>query len=240
MLLMPAVAIALLIAGGTHLMMAEASEIQGCPSLFASLGTASGTIASSGLPEIGKWMLDRSGSPAHWLGEIYDGKKLREPINVVLVDTRAASVEDAKGRVVEASAKAGYTTRMGHSTGYRALIADEPHDQLPTGWDDAFSNHLFEVTNNHGRIFGPFQQGRSYIFIGAFSREQVSLLHWPEHRYASFTKARDEYAASLNRQTDFKVTGFLDMQNSIVDDPSVTTGDHDGKAIILCASASER
>jgi hypothetical protein len=96
------------------------------------------------------------------------------------------------------------------------------------------------VTNNHGRIFGPFQQGRSYIFIGAFSREQVSLLHWPEHRYASFAKARDEYAASLNRQTDFKVTGFLDMQNSIVDDPSVTTGDHDGKAIVLCASASER
>jgi hypothetical protein len=111
--LMPTVAIVLLIAGGTHLMMAEASEIQGCPSLFASLGTASGTIASSGLPELGKWMLDRSGSPAHWLGEIYDGKKLREPINVVLVDTRAASVEDAKGRVVEASAKAGYTSRMG-------------------------------------------------------------------------------------------------------------------------------
>ena len=80
MLSMPAVAIVLLIAGGTHLMMAEASEIQGCPSLFASLGTASGTIASSGLPELGKWMLDRSGSPAHWLGEIYDGKKLREPI----------------------------------------------------------------------------------------------------------------------------------------------------------------
>ena len=127
---------------------------------------------------------------------------------------------------------------MGHSTGYRALIADEPHDQLPTGWDDAFSNHLFEVTNNHGRIFGPFQQGRSYVFIGAFSREQVSLLHWPEHRYASFTKARDEYAASLNRQTDFKVTGLLDMHNSIVDDPNVTTGDHDGKAL-FCALRRE-
>ena len=28
-------------------------------------------------------MLDHSGSPAHWLGEIYQGKKLREPINVV-------------------------------------------------------------------------------------------------------------------------------------------------------------
>src|SRR5829696_6110408 len=101
---------------------------------------------------------------------------------------------------------------MGHSTGYRALIAGEPHEQLPTGWDDAFSNHLFEVTNNHGRIFGPLQQGGFYFFIGAFSRGQVSLLHWPEHRHASFTKARDEYAASLDRQTGFKVAGFLEMQ----------------------------
>ena len=66
-------------------------------------------------------MLDRSGSPAHWLGEIYDGKKLREPINVVLVDTEPHRVDDAKARVVEASAKAGHTIRMGHSTGYPAL-----------------------------------------------------------------------------------------------------------------------
>jgi hypothetical protein len=221
-------------------LMAQSSEIQGCPSLFASLDKASGAVAISDLPEFGKWMLDRSGSPAHWLGEIYDGKKLREPINVVLVDTHATSVEDAKARVVEASAKAGYTIRMGHSTGYRALIAGEPHEQLPTGWDDAFSNHLFEVTNNHGRIFGPFQQGSFYFFIGAFSREQVSLLHWPEHRYASFTKARDEYAASLDRQTGFKVAGFLEMQNSLIDDPSITTGDHDGRAVVLCAWAAGR
>jgi hypothetical protein len=117
-------------------------------------------------------MLDHSGSPAHWLEEIYQGKKLREPINVVIVDTQATSVDDAKERFVEASARAGYTIRMGHSSGYRALIAGEPHDQLPTGWDDAFSNHLFEVTNNHGRMFGPIQHGRSYILIGAHWRVQ--------------------------------------------------------------------
>jgi len=184
-------------------------------------------------------MLDHSGSPAHWLGEIYQGKKLREPINVVIVDTQATSVDDAKERFVEASARAGYTIRMGHSSGYRALIAGEPHDQLPTGWDDAFSNHLFEVTNNHGRMFGPFQHGRSYILIGAFSREAVSLLHWPEHRYASFKIARDEYAASLDRQTEFKLTGHLNMNNAIIDDPYVTTGDHDGKAVILFARDSK-
>jgi hypothetical protein len=67
------------------------------------------TIEAPGLPNLGKWMLDHSGSPAHWLGEIYQGKKLREPINVVIVDTQATSVDDAKERFVEASARAGYT-----------------------------------------------------------------------------------------------------------------------------------
>src|SRR5215203_3261191 len=61
------------------------------------------TIEAPGLPNLGKWMLDHSGSPAHWLGEIYQGKKLREPINVVIVDTQATSVDDAKERFVEAS-----------------------------------------------------------------------------------------------------------------------------------------
>jgi hypothetical protein len=218
---------------------AQASDIDMCPVPNANSDIGQETIEAPGLPNLGKWMLDHSGSPAHWLGEIYQGKKLREPINVVIVDTQATSVDDAKERFVEASARAGYTIRIGHSSGYRALIAGKPHDQLPTGWDDAFSNHLFEVTNNHGRMFGPFQHGRSYILIGAFSREAVSLLHWPEHRYASFKIARDEYAASLDRQTEFKLTGHLNMNNAIIDDPYVTTGDHDGQAVILCARDSK-
>lgn len=35
------------------------------------------------LPPIGKWMIGPDGSAAHWLGEIVDGKVLREPINVI-------------------------------------------------------------------------------------------------------------------------------------------------------------
>jgi hypothetical protein len=194
------------------------------------------SVQAPGLPSLGKWMIDQSGSPAHWLGEIYYGRKLREPINVVIIDTYATSVERAKERVADAAARAGYPIRMGHSTGYRALIAGQPHPQLPTGWDDAFSNHPFELTNNHGRIFGPHQQGGSYLFVGAFSRETVSLLRWPEHQYASFKTARDEFAASIDRHTDYKFTGYLDMHNAIIDDPGITTGDHDGKAIVLCAA----
>jgi hypothetical protein len=225
-------AAALLLSAGLE---AQASGVPMCPAPLVSTDIGQETVHAPGLPVLGKWMLDHTASPAHWLGEIYQGKKLREPINVVIVDPHAASVDHAKERIIEASARAGYRIRHGHSSGYRALKAGEPHHQLPTGWGCAFSNHLFEVTNNHGRIFGPFQHVQSFVLIGAFSREEVSLLHWPEHRYASFNKARDEYAASLDRETEFKLTGHLDMHNAILDDPKVTTGDHDGKAVVLCS-----
>jgi hypothetical protein len=180
-------------------------------------------------------MIDGSGSPAHWLGEIYQGKAIREPINLVLVDAVSTNADAATRRVVEASARAGYPIRMGHSSGYRASIGGQLYGQIPAGWDEAFSNHPFEGVNNHGRMFGPFQQERTYLFVGAFSREQVSLLHWPGHRYASFNKARDEFALRMDQETDFKIVGHISMQNAINDEPSVTTGDHDGRAVLLCA-----
>jgi hypothetical protein len=98
---------------------AQASDIDMCPVPNVNSDIGQETIEAPGLPNLGKWMLDHSGSPAHWLGEIYQGKKLREPINVVIVDTQATSVDDAKERFVEASARAGYTIRIGHSSGYR-------------------------------------------------------------------------------------------------------------------------
>jgi hypothetical protein len=223
---------ALLLSAGLE---AQASGVPMCPAPLVSTDIGQESVHAPGLPVLGKWMLDHTASPAHWLGEIYQGKKLREPINVVIVDSHAKSADDAKERIVAASARAGYPIRIGHSSGYQALIAGESHHQIPIGWDDAFSNHFFGVTNNHGRIFGPFQHGQSFVLIGAFSREEVSLLHWPEHRYASFNKARDEYAVNLDSQTEFKLTGHLDMHNAIVDDPNVTTGDHDGKAVVLCS-----
>ena len=192
-------------------------------------------LSLHGFPELGKWMIDGSGSPAHWLGEIYQGRAIREPINLVLVDAVSTNADAATRRVVEASARAGYPIRMGHSSGYRASIGGQLYGQLPAGWDEAFSNHRFEGVNNHGRIFGPVQHGRTYLFVGAFSREQVSLLHWPGHRYASFNKARDEFALRMDQETDFKIVGHISMQNAINDEPSVTTGDHDGRAVLLCA-----
>jgi hypothetical protein len=199
--------------------------------------TSSDMVKPDGLPEIGKWMIDRDGTVAHWLGEIYEGKHLREPINVILVDAGAAGADHARQRLVEATIAAGYPIRFGHSAGYRGYIAGQLYAQLPTGRDDAFSNRIFELSNNHGRIFGPHWTNETYVFIGAFSREAVDLLRWPGHRFASFNQARDDFARNLDRQTLFKSAGFVALDNASVGDPNVTTGDHDGRAVLLRAGS---
>jgi hypothetical protein len=189
-----------------------------------------------GLPDIGKWMLTRQGIPSDWLGEIYEGKNLREPINVIIVDQAAASAEEARSRLLASAAQAGYPVRFGHSTGYQGYIAGRLYGQLPQGRDDAFSNDVFELSNNHGRIFGPHQTGQAFIFIGAFSREEVSPFRSPEHQYGSFNRARDDFTQRLDRLTHYKIFGFVNLGNALVADPKLTTGDHDGMAVLVRAA----
>lgn len=71
--------------------------------------------------------------------------------------------------------------------------------------------------NNRGRILGPYYFQGYYYFIGAFCG----------------TRARDDFAKKLEKKTNYKVAGFLPMDNIIVDDPSLATGDHDGVAVLL-------
>jgi len=188
-----------------------------------------------GLPAVGKWMIARDGTVAHWLGERYDGKRLYEPINVILIDEGATSAEDARHRLLAATKAAGYEVRIGHSTGYRGLIGGALYEQLPKGFDEAFSNHIFEETNNHGRVFGPHRVGDAYMFVAAFSRERVKILAWPEHRYGSFRQARDDFARHLAEKTAFKPQGLLPLGNAVDGDDAITTADHDGHAVVLRA-----
>jgi hypothetical protein len=181
-------------------------------------------------------MLGPDGKAAHWLGELYRGKGLREPINIVIIDEAARDAAHATSRVLAASKAAGYPVRMGHSTGYRASIGEQIYLQLPRGHDDAFSNEPFEFSNNHGRMFGPHEVGGAYVFVAAFSRENVDPFRSPGHRYDSFNRARDDFTQSLDLATPFKVTGFVNLDNAIVSDPTVTTGDHDGIAVLVRAA----
>jgi len=188
------------------------------------------------LPAIGKWMFDARHRPAHWLGELFRGKQLREPINIILVDAVARTAEEAKARLVKSCARAGYSIREGHSAGYVGFIDGIAHPQLPEGGAAAFSNEPFEVGNNHGRFFGPHAFGDGWVFIGAFSREGVDPVAHVKHRYESFNRARDDLAGKLEESTDYRIRDYVDLDNALIGDPACTTGDHDGIAVLLTAS----
>jgi hypothetical protein len=190
----------------------------------------------NGFPCIGKWMISPEMTYASWLGEIHDGKRLREPINVVIIDPFAKSTEDAVKRFLAACAKAGFTSRPGHSGGYFGWIGDRLYSQIPSEKHHAIADEPFEFHNNHGRFFGPcFWAGR-YYFIGALSREKMDPVTRAEHLYVSFNQARDRFARGLTEKGGFKITAFLELDNALLDDPEVGTGDHDGVAVVLTAA----
>jgi hypothetical protein len=185
------------------------------------------------LPPIGKWMLDAQYEPAHWLGELYGVKHLREPINIVIVDTAAQSAQEARRRLLKNFAAAGYTARKGHTTGYRGYIEGVVYEQLPDGNEEAFSNEPFELGNNHGRMFGPHPYRGGWLFIGAFSREKVDLLDKVKHRNVSFNQARDDLSQRLDTKTDCRIKDYLDLDNALIGDPVATSGDHDSVAVLM-------
>lgn len=187
------------------------------------------------LPEIGKWMLNPDFTPADWLGEIYQGKTLREPINIIIVDPVANSPEEAKNRLIAACTAAGYPSREGHSSGYWGYIDEQLQAQVPQTQDHAFSNEPYIFNNNHGRIFGPYRYKGAYIFIGAFSREKVVPFSKIKHQFVSFNQARDDFAKNINLKTEYQINGYLNLENAIVNNSKITTGDYDGMAVLLKA-----
>jgi hypothetical protein len=145
-----------------------------------------------GLPTIGKWMISPEDKPANWIGELYKGKTMKEPINVIIVDNKATSIIDAKGRLSKYMKAAGFKDRGGHSSGYKGYIAGRVFEQLPAEKDHAYSDGWYIFDNDHARLFGPYKDGKRYIFVGAFSREVVGFYGKTlTHKYGSFNKARE-------------------------------------------------
>ena len=182
---------------------------------------------------IGKWMIAPDKLPARWLDSKYFGKSLREPINIIIVDDRTSNLDEARNNLYAACKIAGFEARKGHSGGYSAFIAGSFYPQLPSEKDHAFSNEPFELNNNHGRVFGPYLSSGKAVFTAAFSREEIDPLEKVKHGYNSFNRARDSFAGAMDRHTCFKIRKFINLKNVFIADPNITTGDHDGIAVLL-------
>lgn len=181
--------------------------------------------------KVGKWLLKNDYKVASWLGYAYKNKTLQEPINLIILDGSSKTPEQAVDMLLINMDVAGYPMRFGHSGGYNAFIGNGIFAQLPNGSCCTFSDGFFLLTNNHGRIFGPYKVGDLYVFVAAFSREGVSALP-PFHTYQSFMQARDDVAIKLNKKTDFGIVDIFNIKN-MIDDEKTSVGDHDGTVVVL-------
>lgn len=130
-------------------------------SVAADIGaqpSPSDAISPAGLPTVGKWMLDKEGKVASWLGDLYKGKHFAEPINIIVrVDT--ADPAEAKAKLLHATRAAGFIDQPGHSSGYQAWIESTLAKEYPPQAEHAFSDGPFLLPNDHGRLFGPVLWG---------------------------------------------------------------------------------
>ena len=194
------------------------------------------TVEQTHLPEglqIGRWLLTGREVPANWLGQKFQGKMMREPINVILVDEVAATPDAAVQYLLESCEAIGYLSRPGHSSDYRGQIGNVIYPQLPQEENHAFSNAMYIFPNNHGRIFGPHFFAGRYYFAGALSRESINLFSEVRHVYASFEKAKQDFAVRMKAGGRYSVVGAVAMENVFLPSESMTTGDHDGTAVLL-------
>ena len=194
------------------------------------------TVEQTHLPEglqIGRWLLTGREVPANWLGQKFQGKMMREPINVILVDEVAATPDAAVQYLLESCEAIGYLSRPGQSSDYRGQIGNVIYSQLPRQQNHAFSNAMYILPNNHGRIFGPHFFAGYYYFSGALSREAINLFAEVRHVYASFEMAKQDFAARMQASGRYFVVGAIAMENVFLPSESMTTGDHDGTAVLL-------
>ena len=178
-------------------------------------------------------MISPSGKPADWIGIKYKGKEMREPINIVIIDRKSKTAEEAVARISDYCDKAGYKDRKGHSSGYSGYIGGSLCSQVPREADHAFSNRPYELNNNHGRIFGPYKSGGKFYFIGSFSREVIGRVGFKlTHKYGSFMKAQKDFVKQAARKTELKIVREIFLDNAL-SGGTLTTGDHDGYAVVL-------
>jgi hypothetical protein len=187
----------------------------------------------NGFPVIQKWMYQNDMQKANWLGLKWDGKNLLEPINIIFIDTISRTVSESNHKLIENLKRAGYSKKPHHSSGYIGYIGGTFYPQIPREKYYAFSNENAEIDNNHGRIFGPCRFNSKYFYTAAFSREVINPFTKIMHRYGSFNRARDELSQSLDKNSAFRIVGFVNLNNAIIDNKENTTADHDGVAVVL-------
>jgi len=193
----------------------------------------------TGLPSIGKFMLDKD-KTSTW-PQASGGKKTQidEPINVI-VRVHAPNRTQATALLMRAMVTAGFGPASGHTGGYTALINGHIYHQISTGDGQTFSDASFMTTNDHCRFFGPmfWSKDGNYYFAGDVSRETPNYQNLAQygntyfHSYVSFAQARKNLSDALESRAGARNFGMIRLGNTLKINAE-STGDHDGSAVLL-------
>lgn len=227
------------IEGATSLVKPAAAVTTVQPNAAAPIVAAPGVprptdVAHTVYGDIGAWLLQPNGKISNYGGVRHGGKTVLEPVNVIILDPTSKSSAESAARLDAAMTRAGFPAQPIHSTGFSGIINGAVYGQKPTGLLQAFSDNFFLVPNNHGRMFGaaPAANGAGYVWSGAFSTEQLNPANPFTHEYVSYDKARAQLARRLVASGAATVVGVVPLGNAY-DDGTLTTGDHDGYAVVL-------
>jgi hypothetical protein len=194
-----------------------------------------GDVVQTPYGEIGKWLLQSNGQISDFGGAPLGGKKLLEPINVIILDPTATTAAAATANLNADLSLAGFPAQLVHTTGFQGTIDGQTYGQQPTGILEAFSDNSFLLPDDHARAFGPApaEDGTGYVFTVAASRETLGLDGLlPTHTYVSFDYARDELANQLVSSGVGTVVGIVPLDNAY-NSATETTGDNDGYAVVI-------
>ncbi|MBU3751322.1 MAG: hypothetical protein FGM52_12925 [Mycobacterium sp.] len=253
------------------------------PKIYSPTPPSPSATTPTPLGEMGRWMLNKEGQVADWIGQPYCGpgstvgnctkespnaKTMQEPINVIFVVT-APSQYLAELQLDFAMKVAGFGPSCCSSVGYSGLVRGENYKQFPRGGplglgilaplpNGLFQNGLlglagigpayrdfpFLLTNNHVRNFGGAPDGKgSYVFTASASKEilDTSAGLLPTHSFESYEQARTKLTNNMlkkARLTKATNQGMVAMNNAIdPNNPTYTTGDHDGMAQVIALSS---
>jgi hypothetical protein len=107
------------------------------------------------------------------------------------------------------------------------------------GVGPAYRDNLFLLTNSHLRTFGGQSDGKgNFIFTASVSEEAFDAsTGLPSHSFESYDKARQKLVTNMTKASWISFAsnqGLVEMNNAInPDNPTYTTGDHDGKAQVI-------
>jgi len=212
--------------------------------VFAPVGPDPKATIETEYGTLGKWMINRKGQVADWVGLPYckDGtcKTLQEPINVIFT-VKAKSKLDAERTLNFTMRKAGFPPSVFSSVGYKGIVGDQTSGQMPRGGilglgvlgpgniqggllgalagvGPAYRDDAFWKANTHLRTFGGVQdKDGDWVFTASVSEEYLAkdpATGKTTHAYESFDQARTKLLDAMVKKAGATDQGKVEMFNA--------------------------